>query len=157
MSAQEFQPAFKRVQQENDFDCAFACIAMIAGKTLAEVKKTAIEKCQHPAHGPYAYMDEMLLAKLLGQHGYVGTVYKQSTGIASLPDVAIGLVCYDEEKEIGRHALFHRQFAGTKNALEYIIDPAYWIPVEKQVRIDIKGFPVAWYIGVTPMNPTVKK
>lgn len=32
MSAQEFQPAFKRVQQETDFDCAFACIAMIAGK-----------------------------------------------------------------------------------------------------------------------------
>lgn len=157
MSAQEFQPAFKRVQQETDFDCAFACIAMIAGKTLAEVKKTAIEKCQHPARGPYNYMDEMLIAKLLAQYGYVGTVYKQSTGIASLPDVAIGLVCYDEEKEIGRHALFHRQFAGTKNVVEYVIDPSQYAPVDKQVRIDIKGFPIAWYIGVTPMNSTAKK
>ena len=39
-----FQPAFTRVQQTEYNDCAFACIAMLAGKTIAEVRQVAIEK-----------------------------------------------------------------------------------------------------------------
>ena len=39
-----FQPAFTRVQQTEYNDCAFACIAMLSGKTIAEVRQVAIEK-----------------------------------------------------------------------------------------------------------------
>ncbi|MBS1196521.1 MAG: hypothetical protein H6R18_306 [Proteobacteria bacterium] len=148
---QDFQPAFKRVQQENDHDCALACIAMITGKTLAEVKQVAFDK-NYLKHGPY-WISEEAICKLLAHFGWVATLWKESTGLASIPDLAIGMVEYDPELEIGRHVLFHRQFAGTKQAVEYIIDPAYWVPVEKQVRVDIKGFPISWFIGVTQMNP----
>ena len=152
-----FQPAFTRVQQTEYNDCAFACIAMLAGKTIAEVRQVAIEKFKHPKHGPY-WIDEAMISKLLTHYGWVGTVYKASTGIASLPDIALGMGEYNSETEIGRHVLFHRVTPpGAKQPIEYIIDPAFWIEEKQQVRTDIKGFPIAWYIGVHPMAKTVAK
>ena len=152
-STPKFQPFFNRVQQSNDFDCAFACIAMLAGKTLEEVRQLAIAKFRHPKHGPY-WITQELITTLLMQYGLVGTVYKEASGIASLPDVAIGMVEYNAETEIGRHVVFHRiPPSGTaKTATEYIIDPAYWVEPHQQVRTDIKGFPVYWYIGVHPVS-----
>ena len=152
-----FQPGFTRVQQTEYNDCAFACIAMLAGKTIAEVRQVAIEKFKHPKNGPY-WLDEAIISKLLTHYGWVGTVYKASTGIASLPDIALGMCEYSEETEIGRHVLFHRFTPqGAKQPVEYIIDPAFWIEEKQQVRTDIKGFPIAWYIGVHPMQKAAAK
>lgn len=156
-ATQGFKPAFNRVQQSNDFDDPFACVAMITGKTLDEVRQAAIDKFKHPKHGPY-WITEDLIAKLLAHGGYVATVYKEGTGIASLPDLCLGLVEYDPETEIGRHVLFHRFTPpGSKQPVEYIIDPAYWVEPSKQVRTDIKGFPVSYFIGVHQMVKTTAK
>lgn len=154
----EFQPAFEGVQQSNDFDDAFACIAMIAGKSLDEVRQVAIDKFKHPKHGPY-WITENLITNLLAHYGWVATVYKESAGIASLPDLAIGMVEYNPETEIGRHVLFHRMNAtgNPKQVIEYIIDPAYWIDPNKHFRTDIKGFPISWYIGVHQMKKAAAK
>lgn len=151
--AQGFQPAFKRVEQTGDFDCFFACIAMLVNRPLAEIRSVAAEKMGVKEHGPHVFMDEALIAKLLAHWSFAATIWKETAGIASLPDVAIGLVEFNTETEIGRHVLFVRQpgEAGKPN-LEYIIDPAYWIPSEQHVRTDIKGFPISWHIGVTPMS-----
>lgn len=46
-----FEPAFRRVQQAGDFDCAFAVVAMIANTTLEAVRGVAIARFHHPAHG----------------------------------------------------------------------------------------------------------
>ncbi|MBK8894846.1 MAG: hypothetical protein IPN64_12575 [Propionivibrio sp.] len=125
---QNFKPAFTRIPQKESFDCWLACIATIAGKTLDEVRAVAVDRFRHPAQGPYTFMDDSLIAKLLAHWSFTATVWKESTGIASLPDVCIGLVAFDPETEIGRHVIFVRQpgLAG-KASLEYIIDPAYWI------------------------------
>jgi hypothetical protein len=156
-AVQGFKPAFNRVQQSNDFDCAFACIAMIAGKTLDAVRQTAIDKFKHPKHGPF-WITEDLIAKLLANYGWVATVYKESTGIDSLPDLCLGMVEYDPETEIGRHVLFHRHTPpGAKQAVETITDPAYWVEPSKQVRTDIKGFPISYFIGVHQMTKTAAK
>lgn len=151
-TAQGFQPGFKRVQQSNDFDCAFACIATITGMTLDEVRKVAIDKFRHPKHGPFWITGE-LINSLLAHYGWVATVYKEASGIASLPDLAIGMVEYNPETEIGRHVVFHRIPATSgKPAVEYIIDPAAYVTEpSQQVRTDIKGFPISWYIGVHKM------
>ncbi len=153
-----FKPAFLRVQQSNDHDCAFACVAMIVGKTLDEVRQTAIDKFKHPRRGPY-WITEDLISKLLVHYGWVATVFKESTGIASLPDLAIGMVDYNPDTEIGRHVLFHRMATpgNPKQVTEYVVDPAYWVEPSQQVRTDIKGFPISWYIGVHPMNKTPVK
>jgi hypothetical protein len=151
------KPAFTRVQQTDDCNCAFACIAMLAGKTLEEVRQVAIDKFKHPKHGPY-WIGEDLISKLLIHFGWVGTVFKASTGLASLPDTAIGMCEYNSDTEIGRHVLFNRVTPpGAKQPVEYIIDPAYWVDTVQQIRTDIKGFPISWYIGVHPMAKTVAK
>ena len=76
-TAEGFQPAFARVPQNGDFDCAFACIASITGKPLAEVRELAVNRFKHPAHGPY-WITEDLIAGLLAHYGWVATVYKLS-------------------------------------------------------------------------------
>lgn len=152
-----FQPAFKRVAQTNDFDCWLACIATLVARPLADVRQVAVEKFKLPKNGPYPFMDEIMIAKLLAHWSLLATVWKESTGIASLPDVAIGLAAYDPETEIGRHVVFVRQRNESgKVVQEYIIDPAYWIEPSQHIRTDIKGFPVSWHIAVTPMQPAGK-
>lgn len=152
---QEFEPPFKRVEMKNDSDDAFACIAMIAGKTLEEIRQTAIDKFKHSKHGPATcWVAWELISKLLGHYGFLATPYRECTGITTLPELAMGLVEYDPDTEIGRHVVFHRA-KGPKGMVEYIIDPAYWVgDPNKQVRTDIKGFPIAWWIGVTHPQTT---
>jgi hypothetical protein len=155
-SSLNFQPAFNRVAQSQDCDCAFACIAMVSNKTLADVKQAAVSQFKFPRNGLY-WIGEELICKLFASFGYVATIYKETTVIADLPDVAILMVDYDPETEIGRHVLFYRQrgSAGKPN-LEVIIDPAPWVPIEKQYRQDVKGMPSAYFIGVHPMKPAGK-
>jgi hypothetical protein len=151
------QPPFKRVAQTESFDCWLAAVATLVARTLADVKQVAVEKFKLPKNGPYPFMDDVLIAKLLAHWSLTGTVWKESTGIASLPDVCIGLIDYNPETEIGRHVVFVRQRddAG-KVVQEWLLDPAHWIATDRQVRTDVKAIPIAWYIGVTPMRPAGK-
>ena len=147
-----FQPAFNRIES-GDCDCAFSCIGMIANKTIAEVKQAAVTNFKFPKYGPF-WIDQDLILKLFAHFGYVATIYKETTVIADLPDVAVLMVDYNPETEIGRHVLFYRQRGAiSKPSLEVIIDPAYWIEPAKQIRTDVKGLPSAYYIGVHPMKP----
>jgi hypothetical protein len=153
---QDFKPQFKRVQQTCDHDDAFACIAMLAGKTIEEVKKVAVERFRHPKFGPY-WVTADLITALLMNYSWVGTVYKESDGIASLPNLCIGMVDYNPETDIGRHVLFVRQGdANDPKRVETIYDPCYWCAEDKQIRSDIKGLPITWYIGVHPARPEGK-
>ena len=157
-TATSFQPAFQRVQQSGDFDCAFACIAAIASKASPEeVRDIAIKKFRHPAHGPY-WITGDLISGLLAHYGYVATVFKESAKVTDLPDLAIALVEYDAETEVGRHVLFHRAKAShdPKTVIEYMIDPAYWVDAKEQVRTDFKGLTPSWYIGIHAMNKPSK-
>lgn len=102
-------------------------------------------------------MDETMITKLLADWSLTGTVWKESTGIASLPDVCIGLIDYIPETEIGRHVIFVRQRDDAGKVIqEWIIDSAYWIPENRQIRTDIKAIPIAWFIAITPMRPAEK-
>jgi hypothetical protein len=152
--ASGFQPAFKRVAQSNDCDCAFACIAMVANKTLPEVRQVAVDKFKLPPHGLFWITQDMING-LFAHFGWVSTIYKEATKIAELPDITVLMVDYDPTTEIGRHVLFHRQRAA--GGVEYIIDPAYWVEPTKQIRMDVKGLPPPlWYIGVHAMKTANK-
>lgn len=157
-TAQSIQPVFKRVQQAQGgtHDCAFACIATITGKSLAEVVQVAVDKFNHPVHGPY-WITEELIAKIFAHYGFVSTVYKEiSKGIVDLPDVAIAMVDYDPETELGRHVVFVRDQSNQKQIKEYVIDPAYWIDSSLHVRNDFRVIQPAWFIGVHPMKSAAK-
>src|ERR1700740_1720282 len=83
-----FEPAFRRVQQTGDFDCAFAVVAMIANTTLEAVRGVAIARFHHPAHGPYRITGE-LIANLLEHYGYETGMYEEPASVADIPDLAI--------------------------------------------------------------------
>ncbi|RZI43661.1 hypothetical protein EGT07_07780 [Herbaspirillum sp. HC18] len=147
------EPAFKRVQQSDDFNCWLACIATIVGKPLEEVRAVAVKEFGLPAHGPY-WPSDTLIAKLFAYWNFVSSVYKEVSSLTHLPGVCILLVEYDPETEIGRHVVFVRD-KRQKPVIEYVIDPAYWIEESQYVRTDIKNLKPAWYISIHPMNAPV--
>ena len=148
-----FKPAFTRIAQEESFDCIIACLAMLTNTTLKDIKKLAVEKFKHPKHGPF-WVSETKIASILAHHGLVATVYKEFDS-NPVPDVAILMIDYDPESELGRHVLFHRaSVPDTKGGiarLEYVIDPAYWLEPTKHVHADWKALKPAWWIGISKM------
>ena len=148
-----FTPAFPFVTQTNDFDDVFACCAMLAGKTVEEVRDIAIAKAKHPARGPY-FMAESHIAVLLAQLGYVATIYKDVERVADIPDVAFLMIDYVPDMEVGRHILFHRAKATHAPAtlIEYALDPAPWTKPADRVRTNFKTIKGTWAIGIHAMN-----
>lgn len=80
-----FQPAFKRVAQSSDCDCAFACIAMIANKTVAEVRQVAVDKFKLPPHGLFWITQDMING-LFAHFRWVSTIYSGLIGRGDLFD-----------------------------------------------------------------------
>jgi hypothetical protein len=148
-----FTPAFTFIAQTHDFDDVFACAAMLSGKTIEEVRDIAIAKTKHPARGPY-YLGETQIAALLAQLQLVATVYKEISRVADIPDVALLMVDYNTDMEVGRHILFHRAKAShaTGAAIEYALDPAPWCKPADRVRTNFKSVAGTWAIGIHAMN-----
>lgn len=148
-----FTPAFPFVAQTDDFCDVFACAAMAAGKTIEEVREIAIAKTRHPARGPY-YLGETHIAALMAQLGLVATVYKEVSRVSDIPDVALILVDYNDDMEVGRHILFHRGKSGHApgTTVEYALDPAPWCKPADRVRTNFKTIAGHWVIGLHAMS-----
>lgn len=160
-TAPTYRPLFKRVGQNElkdtysvDFMGEFACIAMICGVTLEEVRSVAIRLQGHPQHGPF-WVTEELIKNLLAAHGWKASEWKQVlTPLSGLQcDTAILLIDYDEDLKMGRSVVYQRAVSkeSPRGFVENVLDPAYWVPKEKQVTTDIKGLAPAWYLSVYPM------
>lgn len=152
----DFKPLFNRVQQSDRHDDALAVIAMLSNTTLNQIRQQATV-FGLPETGPYyPYIDGDLIAKLLTSQGLVGTVWKESTEFKDLPDVAIAMVDYDADWEVGRCVLYHRLPADHPSKItQYVIDPYPYTDSKRQVRADLSGLVPSWYIGVHP-TPTTK-
>jgi hypothetical protein len=147
-----FVSPFKRVQQQERMDDAFACIATITGRTLEEVTKFAVQ-LGYPAHGP-AYVSNSLITKVLYNLGFNGGEYEEMASIDALPDVAILAVDYQgDDTELSRHVVWHH-VRGTDSypSFSYVIDPAHWLPEKHHVTSSFGHLKLdpAWYIEVVP-------
>jgi hypothetical protein len=146
-----FVSPFKRVQMEERNDDALACIATLTNKTLAEVTKLAVQ-LGYPPQGP-AFVDNVLITKVLHNLGLTGGEYQDFTSLAAMPDVAILAVDFQSTTDVSRHLLWHH-IRGTADqpAFSYIIDPANWIPEHQQITTDFAHLKLnpAWYIEITP-------
>ena len=156
-----FQPAFKRVSQGEDRHAdIYAVIATLVGndKTVDDIRKQA-ETFGVPKIGPFhAYLDGDLIAKLLAAYGLVATVWKEVTDFKNLNEpVAMALVDYDADWEIGRVVLVHRQKGNDGKTIQYVIDPYMHADAKLHIRTDLKGLEPSWYIGVTAMNKPAGK
>lgn len=144
-------PEFKRVEQTNDHDCVFACLAMIVHRSIAEIRDVAVTHGLMLEHGPYLVTDEMI-ARLSAHHGWVSTVWKEVRSTTSLPNLALILLDYDPKLEQGRFALFVRQGNPVGRDDEWVVDPAFWIPPERHIRCDLQDWELSWYIGLHEME-----
>jgi len=147
----EFKPLFNRVQQADRHDDVLAVIASLGATTLDNIRQQA-EVFGLPSKGPYyPYIDADMVAKLLTSRGLVGTVWKEGKQFKDLPDVAIAMVDYDADWEVGRCVLYHRLPADHPSKLtQYVIDPYPHADTKLHVRTDLTGLVPAWYIGVHP-------
>jgi len=124
------QPPFKRIQQTTDFDCVWACISSLTGKTIEEVKKVAVDYGSIPEHGPYWMHYDVIISKVLVPLGWTTTEWRESKGYTDIEhNLAICLTDYSEETELGRAVLFCRtpSSPGAKTGDCCVIDPAFWI------------------------------
>ena len=161
-SPQGFTPFFKRVSQGEDrHTCIYACIAILTNKTVADIQQQA-ETLGIPKIGPfYPYLDEVMIAKILigNGNGLVATVWKEAAGYNDLPDVAIAMVDYSPEWEVGRCVVFHRQrSADGKSVHPYVVDPYPHANSKLHLRqgtSELNGLSPSWFIGVHP-KPTGK-
>lgn len=156
-----FQPAFKRIGQQDRHDDAICVIAMLSGKTTDAIIRQA-EGLGLPKVGPYhAWIDGDMIAKLLAGNGLVATVWKECTSYKDLPEVAIVMVDYDADWEVGRCVLYHRNTSSDgKTAQPYVVDPYPHTDTKLHLRVgttDLNGLPPFWYIGVTQMAKAAGK
>lgn len=157
-----FQPAFKRVAQQGRHDDTLVVIAMLTGKTTDAIFRQA-EDLGLPKIGPFhARIDGDMIAKLLVAHGLVAGVWKEcSKGYPELPEVAIAMVDYDGDWEIGRCVVYHRNTsADGKTAQPYVVDPYPHADSRLHLRVGtaaLAELPPAWFIGVTQMNKAAGK
>ena len=156
-----FQPAFKRVAQQGRHDDTIAVISMLTGKTTDAIFRQA-EDLGLPKIGPFhAWIDGDMIAKILSGNGLVATVWKECANYKDLPEVAIVMVDYDADWEVGRCALYHRGTSSDgKTAQPYVIDPYPHTDSKLHVRMGtaaLAELPPPWYIGVTQMNKTAGK
>lgn len=162
-STTAFQPIFRRIAQQGRHDDAFAVLAMLTGKTLDSLLRQA-ETLGLPKTGPYyPWIDGDLIAKLLAAHGLVATVWKEAKSYADkdMPEVAIAMVDYDPDWEVGRCVLYHRNTSTDgKTAQPYVVDPYPHADSRQHLRVGtaaLAELPPSWFIGVTQMGKAAAK
>ena len=145
------QPAFKRVAQQGRHDDTFAVIAMLTGKTMDSIFRQA-EGLGLPKIGPFhSWIDGDMTAKILAANGLVATVWKECTSYKDLPEVAIVMVDYDVDWEVGRCVLYHRNTSSDgKTAQPYVVDPYPHADTKLHLRVgtaDLNEIPPSWYMA----------
>ena len=156
-----FQPAFKRVAQQDRHDDTFAAIAILTGKTLDSVMRRA-ESLGLPKVGPFhGAITGDLIAKLLAAEGLVASIWKESSAFDDVPSVAIAMLDYDESLELGRCVVFHRMESDDgKTVQPYVVDPYPHADSRLHIRVGtaaLAGLTPSWYIGVTQMQKPATK
>lgn len=152
-----FTPGYSHVGIEGDRHADIFCaIAIVARTTLPAVFKAA-EVLGMPKTGPYyQYLTEELLCGIGASFGLVFTVWKETTTIGSIPDLAIALVNYDADFETGDAAVIHRAKASHDNKMViYAILPGAQGAAE--IRTDLDVLSPCWHIGIHPMKAVTKK
>ncbi|MBI5791141.1 MAG: hypothetical protein HZA63_06690 [Rhodocyclales bacterium] len=150
-----FTPAYKRTEQLTETTDGLACIAMISGKPITDVLKTAIDKFKlRPTNGPY-FIEEGRLQILFAAYGYVASNWREVSSLKDLPDTCLVWQDTDPEMEQGRILLHHRMkdFGNPKQTFAYVIDPAPQSDPSRCILSEFADLGLTWFMTVTPMKP----
>ena len=146
-----FVSPFKRVRMSGTHDDLLACAAVLCGKSMDEIKKTAVSLGMRPT-GPF-YVDQVLFRKILFNLSNLAVSdYKDFISIAALPDVCVLCVDYEDVNETCRHVVYHHVRATPEiPSFGYVIDVANWIEPHQQMTTDLSHLNMkpAWYLEIT--------
>lgn len=155
-----FISPFKRVPMQGTHDDILACAAILCGRSMEDVKKTAITLGMR-ANGPF-YTDPGLLRKLLFNLSDLAcSDYKDFTKVDALPSVAVLCGAFSTFDESCRHVVFHHVKGNDKfQSFSYLVDPAPWVDSKYFITTNFSEFslePQAWYLEITQRpNPAGK-
>lgn len=146
-----FSSPLRRIAQSGSHDCLLACAATLAGKSLEDVKKTAVTLGMRE-NGPFNMHDEDLFRKILFNISTLSTsAYLDFTSIDALPDVCVLACDWSKFDESYRHVVFHHIRAhGDVPSFHYVIDVAPWVGAHQQVTTDLSHLNLkpAWYLEI---------
>ena len=147
---------FHTVLMNERIDDALACVAMLTNQPLTAIKEQAF-KFGLPKFGP-AWVYNDLIAKLLYQYGLVASEEQEVNDMASISEVAILTVDWNEELQFGRSVLMHK-VRGTDDqpAFNYVLDPGNWLDERHRITADFRHLQMIApfrYIEVKPRSDT---
>lgn len=133
----------KRVVQQDSTGCGIACIAMLAGKTYAEVRKYALKTLSLDECGPF-YTNTNDLVKLGNQYELnVGVRRRKFKSFDILPDKAILAINYKENTNTWHWVVFHRT-----SSEQYVLDPKKSIKNNKRKDLARIASKATHWLGV---------
>lgn len=120
-----FEPKYRCIEPSDERSGLLACVAMVVGRPLVEVRQAAVGLGKGPVQ--MQFTDGIpFAADLLAHFGsWKGSGYDVINPSHQLPDLAMVVTAAVPGKEVGgRHCLFHRQRpAPGQPGVEYVVDP----------------------------------
>jgi ABC-type bacteriocin/lantibiotic exporter with double-glycine peptidase domain len=133
----------KVVVQEDETGCGFACVAMVAGKTYAEVKQTA-GKLGIRVKDKKLYSDTKYVRRLLARFG-VRAAEEETPFVVweALPDTALLSIKHHKEsfRDVWHWVVFER-----REGQAAVLDPAKYVLHHR--RTDFGAMKPKWFIEI---------
>lgn len=140
----------KLITQANLTDCGLACVAMVSGKSLETVLRTAVKECGYPKDGPHTTSDEDLF-KLLDHFGIKYGKKQKVKTVDALPPIAIM-----ETRKMPSTGNSHLVvFERTADGDEHVLDPGWWL--KQQIRNDWNRIRLDTFIPIVTGNESASK
>lgn len=132
----------KRIIQDDNTGCGFACVAMVTGKTYQEIKQCAIGLNICNKNGPY-YTSTKDVCSLLESYEIGFSKGRHVKKWSSINDNSIAAINYNEKSDTWHWVVYIKENKGK----EYVLDP------NKQVksirRMDWKRMRLRSYIPIS--------
>lgn len=140
----------KLITQANLTDCGLACVAMVSGKSLETVLRTAVKECGYPKDGPHTTSDEDLF-KLLDHFGIKYGKKQKVKTVDALPPIAIM-----ETRKMPSTGNSHLVvFERTADGDEHVLDPGWWL--KQQIRNDWNRIRLDTFIPIVTSSESTSK
>lgn len=146
-----FSPKYRCVESSDDCQGLYACIAMIVGGTLEEVRQTALAISNPLAHGLWSPTEQSVTDLLAHYGGWRCSQYARVEAISKLPDLALIVTAKDAGTQGGhtKHCLFHRQRpAPGRPGVEYVVDPSRATSPDQRIRFDVANVEPFYYMHI---------
>lgn len=136
-----FEPKYRCIEPSDERSGLLACVAMIVGRPLDDVRRAALAMLNVPVQTQRTDVSRFAVDLLAHFGSWKGGGYDVVNSSRKLPDLAIVVTAAMPGEKLGRrHCLFHRQRpAPGQPGVEYLVDPYPGLAVDQRTRFDVGG------------------